>query len=82
MIEYITKFLDFVDNRAIFRRIAFVIVLVMTWRITEWAMTFAEHWLNGTKTGMDAAAMIGAITVPFATLQGAVLKIYSDSRGQ
>jgi hypothetical protein len=50
----------------------------MTWRITEqaWAYAFASH----TSSGVEAAAVIGAVTVPFAALQGFVFKIYSDSR--
>lgn len=81
MIEHVSRFLDFLDNRQIFRRIAFVAVLAMTWEITQWAMGFAQSWLASNKSGVDVGTVIGAVTLPFAALQGVVLKIYTDSRG-
>lgn len=81
MIEHVSKFLDFLDQRAVFRRAAFIVIMLMTWRITDWATAFAQSWLGSGKSGADVGIVIGAVTAPFATLQAVALKVYSDSRG-
>lgn len=49
----------------------------MTWEVTRWAFDFA----HATKLpGLEAAAVIAAITAPFAALQAAVFKFYMDAK--
>jgi len=50
----------------------------MTWEITIQAWRYA--FTTSLTSGIEAAAVIGAVTVPFAALQAAVFKIYSESR--
>lgn len=80
MMRAVGQFLDFLDRRAVFRRVAFVVVLMGTWRVTDWALGFADRWLLSPKAGIDSGAVIAAVTAPFAALQAAVLKWYSEAR--
>lgn len=73
------RFWDWVDARAIIRRTVLFVVLWMTWRVTEWSFSFAFDAMNAGK-GMEVAAMLAAVTMPFAALQAFVFKWYSDSR--
>lgn len=77
MKEATKAFLDFLDNRAVIRRIVLFVTLWMTWRSFAWAAQFADHT---TRTGMDSAAMIAAVTAPVSALLGAVVKFYGDNR--
>lgn len=70
--------LDFLDNRAVIRRIVLFVTLWMTWRGFEWAGQFAS---TTPKSGLEVAAIITAVTAPVAALQAAVFKVYSSSRG-
>ena len=76
----LVKFLDFLDARAVFRRLAFIVVLIGTARITDWAMQFAQQWLASSKSGADVGVVIAAVTGPFAILQGAVIRFYNEDR--
>lgn len=76
----VSKFLDFLDNRAVFRRLAFVVVLVGTVRITAWAIEFAQLWLASNKSGADVGIVIAAVTGPFTALQTMVIKFYNEDR--
>jgi hypothetical protein len=75
--RYLTAFWDFVDRRAIVRRIAFFVTLVMSWESFVWARDFAT---TTAKTGAEVGLIIAAVTAPVAALQGFVLKVYSDAR--
>lgn len=75
--KYLSKFWDFVDDRAIVRRIAFFVTLVMSWESFVWARDFAT---TTAKTGAEVGLIIAAVTAPVAALQGFVLKVYSDAR--
>lgn len=70
-------FWQFIDDRAIVRRIVLFVTLWMTWDSFTWAARFAEHTA---KSGMDVAAIVAAVTGPIAALQAAVFKVYSDGR--
>ncbi len=50
----------------------------MTWEVTVQAWKYA--FTTSLTSGLEAAAVIGAVTVPFASLQAAAFKIYSESR--
>jgi hypothetical protein len=79
-VKHLTAFLDFLDNRSVFRRVAFIVVLYGTLAVTDWAMQFARDWLASGKSGVEAGAVIVAVTGPFAALQGWVFKLYSETR--
>lgn len=72
-------FLDFLDNRAVFRRVAFMVSVWMTWAAFEWAKDFA---INTTRDGLQIAAIIGAVTAPISALCGYTFKVYTDDRTQ
>lgn len=54
------------------------VTMWMTWEITiqAWKYAYATHLTSG----LEIAAVLSAVTVPFATLQGFAFKIYSESR--
>ena len=69
---------DWFDNRQIDRHIASVAIFAVTWKLTEWAMTYAA--LHPDKPGLEVAAIIAALTGPWSLAQAAALKFYFDSR--
>ena len=74
----IRAFLEFLDNRSVFRRVAFVWMMWLTTTATLWCFEYA-----GSKTfgdGMQTAAVIAAVMAPIAGLQAAIFKWYSESR--
>ncbi|HEY6019806.1 MAG TPA: hypothetical protein VIY48_07845 [Candidatus Paceibacterota bacterium] len=73
------RFWDWIDGRAVIRRIVLFVVLWMTWRVTVWSFEFAHDAMIAGR-GMEVAAMLAAVTMPFAALQAFVFKWYSDSR--
>jgi len=73
-----TGFWNWVDGRAIVRRLCLLVTFWMTWDITKWAMTFAAAGVF--KNGAELAAVVAAVQVPVLALQAAVLKFYFDSR--
>jgi hypothetical protein len=72
------KFWDWIDRRAIIRRVVLFVTLWMTWRAFNWAGEYASSVNN--LSGMDIAAIIAAVTAPITYLQAAVFKIYSEGR--
>lgn len=75
----ITQLWDWVDQRGIVRRVVLFSTLYMTWEAYQWAAMFSA---TTSRTGMDVAAIIGAVTAPISMLQAAAFKVYSDSRGE
>lgn len=75
--KYLTAFWDFVDSRAVVRRIAFFVTILMSWESFVWARDFAT---TTAKTGAEVGLIIAAVTGPVSLLQGFVLKVYSDAR--
>lgn len=71
------RFWDFIDGRAIIRRLMLFSTMYMTWHAYLWAAHFAE---NTARTGMEVPGIIAAVTTPIITLMGYVLKVYSDGR--
>jgi hypothetical protein len=74
---FLTQFWDWVDDRDIDKQIISIVILYGTWELTQWAMRFSEH---GDRPGLEIAAIIGAVTGPYALLQGAAIKFYFDAR--
>lgn len=73
-----SEFWDFIDNRDIDKHAASVFVMIGTWRLTEWAMAYAAAY--HTKSGVEIAAIIAAVTAPYMALQAAVLAFYFKAR--
>jgi hypothetical protein len=69
---------DWFDKRQIDAQLVAVFTLIVTYRLTEWAVHFASN--NGDRPGAEVAMIIAAITGPWALLQTAVVKFYFDTR--
>lgn len=65
-------------SRRPFSRLVLLITMAMTWRVTEWAFAFAR--MTADAGGYDVAATIAAITAPFAALQAAAFRVYTDGK--
>jgi hypothetical protein len=76
----VTRIWDWIDTRSIVRRIVLFVTLWMTWRSFTWAADYANHLSLTPGIGLEAAAIIAAVTAPIAALQASVFKIYSDGR--
>jgi len=74
-----TKFLDFVDNRAVVRRLVLLATVWMTVWVTGSAWDFA---MLSKFDGLGTAAVIAAVTAPLAALQAAVFSVYAKGRGK
>ena len=77
MIDLHKKFLDFIDERAVVRRLVLLFTLYMTWLGTTGAFAFA---IVSKFDGMSTAAIIIAILAPLAALQGFAFNSYTNSR--
>lgn len=60
------------------RRCVLALTLWMTWRSFEWAGIYAAQ--TAATNGMEAAAVIAAVTAPICYLQAAVFKAYIESK--
>ena len=65
-------------TRRPFSRAVLVVTMAMTWRVTMWAFEFARQ--TAELGGYDVAATIAAVTAPFAALQAAAFKVYTDGK--
>ena len=72
-----TRFWDWVDQRGVVRRVVLGITVWMTWRAFQWATVFATMT---DKSGVEVAAIIGAVTAPITYLQSAAFKAYLEGR--
>lgn len=71
-------FWDWFDKRDIEKHLIAVSTLLVTYMVIKWSMHYAE--MNVARSGTDIAAVLAAINVPIATLQGAVIKWYFNAR--
>lgn len=76
----VATFWNWIDSRAIIRRIVLFVTLWMTWRAFTWAAEYANGLTLSAGMGIEAAAIIAAVTAPIAALQASVFKIYADGR--
>lgn len=70
-------FWDWVDNRAVVRRVVLIFTLYMTWYGVHKAWIFAA---TSTFDGLGTAAVIAAVLAPIAALQGAAFANYTKGR--
>jgi hypothetical protein len=68
---------DIVNRQGIVRRFTLGTTIYMTYTATTWAQHYAE---TSQKSGLEIAAIIGAVTAPLMALQGAAFKHYLSSR--
>jgi hypothetical protein len=68
---------DWVDRRQIDAHVVSIVVLLGSIRITSWAMQFAEE---GNRPGIEVAAIIGAVMIPWSALQAAAIKFTFETR--
>jgi hypothetical protein len=73
----VSAFWDFVDNRGVIRRLVLLAAIVMTWRVSLWAMEFAGLCKL---SGVEAAALIAAVTAPVTLFASSVFKNYIEAR--
>ena len=75
--------IEWIDRRHFvsIRAMTLGITIWMTWRVTIWAFEYARMALAADASGIDTAAVIGAITVPFAALQGFAFRTYMSKVG-
>src|SRR5512139_4320892 len=76
-VKYVSQFWDFVDSRAVVRRIMTLGTFAMTVWVIQWAMVFAS---GSPRPGSDVALILGAIMVPLNALQGFLFAHYSKGR--
>lgn len=72
-----TTFYNWLDNRAVIRRIVLFFTLYMTWYGVHTAWLFAQV---STFDGLGTAAVIAAVLAPIAALQGFAFNHYTRSR--
>lgn len=71
---------DFMDESRIFRRAGFVLCWFLIVKSAYWTAGYATAALAAGSTGMDTAAVIGAVLTPLGALAAAVFKFYNDGR--
>lgn len=75
--KYITKFLDFVDNRMVVRRIMLGIVAWMFVDSYIWAKQYA---VRPGITGLELSAVIAAVLIPATYILKELVQSYTDMR--
>ena len=68
---------EWIDKRDIDAHMVAGFLLYATYKITAWCMGFAE---TSARPGMEVAAIIGAILVPWSGLQAVAVKWYFEKR--
>jgi hypothetical protein len=76
----VSSFLEFIDSRAVIRRITLFFTLYMTYHVIESSWEFAVTALALKYDGLSIGGIIAAVTVPIAALQKFAFDAYSDSR--
>lgn len=69
---------DWIDKRDIDKHVVSGLVLWMTFRITDWALHYTMN--HPEKSGLEIAAVLGAVMIPWSGLQTAVIKFFFDAR--
>lgn len=72
-----SSFWDWVDRRAVVRRVMTLGTFAMTMVTIWWAMRFA---MESPRSGADVAMIIGAVMVPVNGLQGYIFGAYVKGR--
>lgn len=72
------RFLQWADSRNLVsvRATVLGVTVWMTWRVTVWAFDLTRLWMLTDKPGIEVAAVIAAVTAPFAALQVFAFRSY------
>jgi hypothetical protein len=68
---------DFIDERQIIRRFAFIWTLAFTGRFAIWTMDYAWH---SNQSGSEIAFVIAAVWAPWTAFQAAIFKFYDQAQ--
>jgi hypothetical protein len=76
------RFLAWVDRRNFIsiRAATLGVTVWMTWRVTVWAFSITQLWILSDKSGIETAAVVAAVTAPFAALQAFAFKWYLGAK--
>lgn len=69
---------DWVDARDIDKHAVSVAIMIGTYKLTDWAMSYAAT--HPDKSGIELAAVIAAVTGPYMALQAAAVAFYFNAR--
>ena len=69
--------MDFIDQRAVIRRLLLLWLVWMTTTTLLWTLEFA--WVS-TRNGTEVAAIIAAVLAPYMALQAGALAWYFKAR--
>ena len=69
---------DWIDARDIDKHAVALSILYGTVRVLRWSFMFAEAHMD--KSGVELAAVIGAVTAPYMALQAAAIAFYFKAR--
>jgi hypothetical protein len=69
---------NFIDARDLDKHAVSVVILLGTMKVTEWAMAFAGA--HPDKSGVEVAAIIASVLVPYNALQAAAIAWYFKAR--
>lgn len=75
---WLTRLWDWVDARDVDKHIVSIVIIFGTFKITQWAMDYAEIYAE--KPGLEVAAIIAAVLAPYMALQAAAIKFYFEAR--
>lgn len=73
-----SQFWDWIDKRRVDQHALSLGIFYGTIKLTSWAMGYAA--LESDKTGLEVAAVIGAVTAPYMALQAAAIGFYFRGR--
>ena len=69
---------EWIDERDIDKHLLSIVILLGTFKVTSWAMGFAE--MVRSQSGIEVAAIIAAVTAPYMALQAAAIAFYFKAR--
>lgn len=72
-----TTLWDWAEKRKIAAHIVFGLTVYLTFAVLRWTLNF-PYEVAGVYSGTDVAAIIAAVTGPWAILQGAMFKFYVE----
>lgn len=75
---WLTRIWDWIDDRDVDKHLVSIVIILGTFKITQWAMDYAAIYVE--KPGLEVAATIAAVLGPYTALQTYALKFYFESR--
>ena len=69
---------DFIDERDIDKHLMAWATFYVTYFLLNWVLNFV--WVYPDKPGLEVAAIVGSVLLPWTPVQGAVIRWYFESR--